>query len=57
MNKTFPVSIKVLKKCYGDPTGRRIAEAVLIDKLSSDETMNGKNEWTYIKLNKLSACN
>lgn len=57
MNKTFPVSIKVLKKCYGDPTGRRIAEAVLIDKLSSDETMNGKNEWTYIKLNKLSAYN
>ena len=46
MNKTFPVSIKVLKKCYGDPTGRRIAEAVLIDKLSSDQTMNGKDEWT-----------
>ena len=55
--KTFPVSIKVLKKCYGDQTGRRIAEAVLIDKLSSDETMNGRNEWTYIKLNKLSAYN
>ncbi len=50
----FPVSVKVLKKCFGDPTGRKISEAVLIDQLSSNETMNGKNEWTYVKLNKLS---
>ena len=50
----FPVSIKILKRCFGDATGRKITEAVLIDKLSSKETMNGKNEWTYIKLNKIS---
>ena len=50
----FPVSVKILKKCFGDPTGRKITEAVLIDQLSNDETMNGKNEWTYVKLNKLS---
>jgi uncharacterized protein YktA (UPF0223 family) len=52
--KSFPVRVKILKNCFGDPTTRRITEAVLIDELSSEETMNGKNEWTYIKLNKIS---
>ena len=52
--RDFPVSVKILKNCYGDPTTRRITEAVLIDELSAAETMNGKNEWTYVKLNKLS---
>ena len=51
--KSFPVSIKLLKRCFGDPTGRKITEAVLIDKLSNDQPMNGKNEWTYVKLNKV----
>ena len=55
--KSFPVSIRILKKCYGDATGRKISEAVLIDQLSSNQTMNGKNEWTYVKLNKLSTSN
>ncbi len=27
--RCFPVSVKVLKKCFGEPTGRKIAEAVL----------------------------
>ena len=51
--KKFPVSVKILKTCFGDPTTRRITESVLIDNLTSAETMNGKNEWTYIKLNKV----
>ena len=51
---TFPVTVKILKQCFGDATGRKITEAVYIDQLSSDQTMNGKNEWTYVKLNKLS---
>ena len=50
----FPVRIRILKNCFGDPTTRKITEAVLIDELSSNDTMNGKNEWTYVKLNKLS---
>ena len=50
----FPVSIKILKRCFGDATERKITEAVLIDKLSTEETMNGENEWTYVKLNKVS---
>ena len=28
--ETFPVSVKILRKCYGDPTGRKITEAVLM---------------------------
>ena len=52
--RAFPVAVKILKNCFGDPTTRRITEAVLIDELSAAETMNGKNEWTYVKLNKLS---
>ena len=55
--KSFPVSIKLQKRCYGDPTGRKITEAVLIDKLSGDQTMEGKSEWTFVKLNKLSTTN
>ena len=43
-----------MKKCFGDATERKITEAVLIDKLSATETMNGKNEWTYVKLSKVS---
>ena len=52
--RKFPVSVRILRACFGDPTARRITESVLIDELTSAETMNGKNEWTYIKLNKLS---
>ena len=54
--RKFPVSVRILRACFGDPTARRITESVLIDELTSAETMNGKNEWTYIKpkLDKLS---
>ena len=40
----FPVSVKILKNCFGDPTTRRKREAVLIDELLVAEMMNGKNE-------------
>ena len=53
----FPVSIKLLRRCFGDATGRKVTESVLIDKLTSEQTMNGKNEWTYVKLNKVSTSN
>ena len=45
--------MKILKKCFSDPTGRKITEAVFIDELTTTETMNGKKEWSYVKLNKL----
>ena len=46
----FRVEVKILKNCFGDLTTRRISEAVLIDELSANETMNAKSEWTYDKL-------
>ena len=51
---SFPVEMKILSRCFGKPTRRKITEAVLIDELSKAETMNGKNEWSYVKLNKVS---
>ena len=45
--------MKILKQCYGDATKRQIAEAVLIDELTEEETMNSKNEWNYINLKKI----
>ena len=55
--RTFPVSVKIIERSFGDATRRKIAEAVHIDELSTNETMNGKAEWTYVKLNKLSTAN
>ena len=50
----FPVSVRIRRNCYGDPTAREIAESVLIDELTPNQTMNGKTQWTYVKLNKIS---
>ena len=42
-----------MKRCFGDPTKRHISEAVLIDELTDEQTMNSKNEWSYIRLAKV----
>ena len=52
-NENFDITVKILAKCFGKPTRRKITEAVLIDELSDNQTMNNKKEWTYTKLNKL----
>ena len=49
-NQNFGVDVKILSKCFGEPTTRMITEAVLINELSEEETLNSKNEWTYVKL-------
>ena len=49
----FDVEVKVEAKCGGKPSKRLITEAVMIDELGGDETMNGKNEWSYVKLRKV----
>ena len=53
VNKSFDISVKILAKCFGKPTRWKITEAVLIDELSDNQTMNNKKEWTYTELNKL----
>ena len=52
-NENFDITVKILAKCFGKPTRRKITEAVLIDELSDNQTMNNKKEWTYTRLNKL----
>ena len=47
------VSCKIVSRCYGKPSRRMIHEAVYIDELDDDETMNSMREWSYVKLNKV----
>ena len=49
----YVAELKVLAKCYGKPSKRLITEAVLIDELPDAMTMNGKGEWSYVKLAKV----
>ena len=51
--KEFEIDIKVIGRCFGKPTRRRITEAVMIEELSDDKTMNSKGEWSYIRLSKV----
>ena len=48
--KEFQMEVKILSKCFGEPTARMISEAVLIDELNDNETLNSKTEWNYVKL-------
>ena len=51
--RNFEVGCKVLAQCYGKPSRRMINEAVYIDELKDEETMNSRREWSYVKLNKV----
>ena len=48
--ETFGVDIKILTQCYGKPTTRMITEAVKIEELPEENSMNSKSEWTYVRL-------
>ena len=47
---TYNINIKILAQCYGKPTTRMITEAVMIDELPDENSLNSKSEWTYVKL-------
>ena len=49
----FEMDIKVLSQCFGKPSRARITEAVMIEDLPEDKTMNSRGEWSYIKLSKV----
>ena len=49
----FDLEVNILGRCYGKPSRRRITEAVLIDDLPDEKSMNNKSEWTYVKLSKV----
>ena len=47
---TFNIDVKILAQCYGKPTARMITEAVMIEELPEDNSLNSKAEWTYVRL-------
>ena len=47
---TFNIDVKILAQCYGKPTARMITEAVMIEELPDENSLNAKSEWTYVKL-------
>ena len=49
----FEASVKIIAECYGRPSRRMITEAVVIDEIPNDMTMNNKSEWSYVKLAKV----
>ena len=49
----FEASVKILARCFGKPSRRLITEAVMIDEIPADMTMNNKSEWSYVKLAKV----
>ena len=53
LGQGFELEVKVKDKNFGKPTRRLITESVRIEQLKASEAMNGKKEWTYVKLNKV----
>ena len=49
-NQKFEVDISILARCFGELTTRMITEAVLINELSDNDTLNSRSEWNYVKL-------
>ena len=46
----FEVGVKVLASCYGKPTTRLITEAIHIEEMPEETSMNEKSEWNYVRL-------
>ena len=49
----FEFDVNILSDCFGRPSRRMITEAVLIDEVPEEKTMNSKGEWAFIKLSKV----
>jgi hypothetical protein len=48
--ETFGVDVRIMTQCYGKPTTRMITEAVKIEELPEENSLNSKAEWTYVRL-------
>ena len=51
---SFPVEMKILSRCFGKPTRRKITEAVMIQEMAEEESMNNKNEYGFVRIPKVS---
>ena len=52
-SEEFPIEMKILSRCFGKPTRRMITEAVMINEMDDEESMNNKNEYGYVKMPKV----
>ena len=48
--EVFSVDVSIINQCYGKPTTRLITEAVKIEELPEENSLNSKSEWTYVRL-------
>ena len=46
----FEVSVKILASCYGKPTTRLITEAINIEEMPEETSMNERSECNYVRL-------
>ena len=51
--RQFEFDVKILRQCFGKPSRRMISEAVYVNQLKEEETMNSRDKWTYMTLNKV----
>ena len=49
----FELDVSIRAKCFGKPSKRLITEAVMIEEMNEDVTMNSKSEWKYIDLRRV----
>ena len=50
---TFPIEVKILKRCNGRPTKRMITEVVLIEDMKDSKSLNNKKEYGYVRIPKV----
>ena len=48
--EAFEVGVKVVASCYGKPTARLITEAVMINEVPEENSLNEKTEWNYVRI-------
>ena len=51
--REFDIEVRVVHRCFGKASRRLISEAVTIDEVDDENTMNSKKEWTYVSLSKV----
>ena len=49
-NESSEIEIKIKARCFGKPTTRLITEAVLINEMDANKTLNNRDEWAYVRL-------
>ena len=49
-DEKFPMKINVDCQCFDQPSRRLVTEAVMINQMDANESMNRKEEWNYVRI-------